>query len=512
MKTKKTITIDNIRNIHHLEFAIPNKGVHILTGKNGIGKSTLFTCLNRICDSNAYRLGFPSSKHSGYDEYRGSITYHVGNESVSYSRRSSGRWQPDTKNVIFGKYGFADVVHISTNDARIFTQEMQRPRARKDAESWIVHNMNEILDTDRFSKLKRITVGDLRSRNGNAASKRRNTAFAVPLPNKSYYSEQNFSFGEIVLLNLLYDIENVQENSLVLIDELEMALHPSAQIRLIDHIKELAEDRNLTVIISTHSSSIIRAQKAVILLEEDSDDAITVNYACSPARAVGAIGLRDENIADTIILVEDEMGKAFFKALSEQYKQLCPENNYLDLRVIAIGGWQIVIHFLNEAKGYIFYDNVYLAAFLDYDVKIDGNLRPHNLTPSLLQAYNNNKKYIHFLPDTPEIFILQTLISCRNDLINCMRERFNNQSIDYRIDDVPGLDVYYCKTTTSNERGKVRKTAKNIVEQTINSTAKQASVLTTEMYNFIYKFGVEKSIENNTINVRELLSQVMKRL
>ena len=93
-----------------------------------------------------------------------------------------------------------------------------------------------------------------------------------------------------------------------------------------------------------------------------------------------------------------------------------------------------------------------------------------------------------------------------------MRERFNNQSIDYRIDDVPGLDIYYCKTTTSNERGKVRKTAKNIVEQTINSTAKQASVLTTEMYNFIYKFGVEKSIENNTINVRELLSQVMKRL
>lgn len=109
--------------------------------------------------------------------------------------------------------------------------------------------------------MQRITVGDLRSRTGNADKRRRNTAFAIPLGGNRFYTEQNFSFGEIVLLNLLYDIESVEKDSLVLVDELEMALHPSAQIRLMQYLSELSEQNNLTVLISTHSASIIKAQK-----------------------------------------------------------------------------------------------------------------------------------------------------------------------------------------------------------------------------------------------------------
>lgn len=52
----KKIIIENIRNIRHLEFEMPSPGLHILTGKNGVGKTTLFTCISRICNSNAYRI------------------------------------------------------------------------------------------------------------------------------------------------------------------------------------------------------------------------------------------------------------------------------------------------------------------------------------------------------------------------------------------------------------------------------------------------------------------------
>ena len=46
VKYMKKIIIDNIRNIEHLEFEIPTAGVHVITGENGIGKTTLFTCLS----------------------------------------------------------------------------------------------------------------------------------------------------------------------------------------------------------------------------------------------------------------------------------------------------------------------------------------------------------------------------------------------------------------------------------------------------------------------------------
>lgn len=91
------IIIDNIPNIEHLEFEIPNAGVHVITGENGIGKTTLFTCLSRICNNSAYRNGFVTTNLNNYDEYSGTITYCVDEQSVVYSRRASGRWQPDVR-------------------------------------------------------------------------------------------------------------------------------------------------------------------------------------------------------------------------------------------------------------------------------------------------------------------------------------------------------------------------------------------------------------------------------
>lgn len=65
----KKIIINNIRNIDYLEFEIPNAGVHIITGENGIGKTTLFTCLSRICNNKAYRNGFPTTNLNNVNDF-----------------------------------------------------------------------------------------------------------------------------------------------------------------------------------------------------------------------------------------------------------------------------------------------------------------------------------------------------------------------------------------------------------------------------------------------------------
>ena len=516
----RKIIISQIRNINYMEFKLPGEGVHIITGENGVGKTTLFTCLSRICNNNAYRTGFLTTNLSNYDKYMGSISYFVGDEKVTYTKRTSGRWQPDVNKNIFKKFNYKSVVHINTKNERIFTQSMDTPRRNpKPVDVWLINAMNSILNTDKFSNKIRITVGDLRSRTGNADKRRRNTAFAIPISRNRYYTEQNFSFGEIVLLNLLYDIENTEDNSLVLIDELEMALHPAAQVRLMDYLNEMAKQRHLTVFISTHSTSIIKTNKNVILLERKSNE-IKVFYKCPPAKAIGTIGMREDTMADIIVIVEDDMAKALFNALFNKYKELCPESNYLDVRIIAVGGYQNIIGFYVDAKDYLFYDNVYVTAFLDKDVETD--IIPYKIygNREIIELYDLNRKKIHFLPYTPEVLLYQVLLNQKDEIIEELRCRLANQQVDYQIQQYIDLSDYNQELPQFNSqneynieienRGNVRAACKKETKRIVESLSQQLNEGTNQIYRFIFKFAVDK-YEGMEINVRQLLSRTIKR-
>lgn len=516
-KQMRKIIINNIRNIGRLEFEIPDAGVHVITGENGVGKTTLFTCLSRICNNNAYRNGFPNSNLNYYDEYRGTITYRVDEQSVVYSRRASGKWQPDVKNNIFDLYGFTSVVHISTRSERIFTQIVEVARKKQAADSWLIDALNRILNTERFTPMIRITVGDLRSRNGNADKRRRNTAFAIPVE-RGYYTEQNFSFGEIVLLNLLYDIENVENNSLVLVDELEMALHPAAQIRLMQYLEEMATQKNMTILISTHSASIIKAQKSVILLERSASE-ISVYKSCPAAKAIGAIGMREETMADIIIIVEDEMAKAFFTALLKKYTELCPESNFLDIRIVGVGGYQNVIKFYVEAENYIFYDNIYVAAFLDKDVETDIIPYPIYGNKEIINLYNENRRKIHFLPFTPEVLLYKKLKNEKDSLLAKISLEYYNHQVNYEMEDIdiiayevnmPALSTQEEYNAMLQEHGRVRTRCKDETKRVVSELAHQLNVGENELYRFIFKYAAD-TLEGTEINVRSLLSAIMKR-
>lgn len=516
----KKIIIKNIRNINYMEFEIPSRGVHIMTGENGVGKTTLFTCLSRICNNNAYRIGFPTTNINNYDEYRGSISYCVDDEVVKYSRRQSGRWQPDVNRNVFDEFDFKSIVHISTRNERIFTQVIDVPRRRQQAASWLIDAMNRILNTDKFSTMLRITVGDLRSRTGNADKRRRNTAFALQQGRNQFYTEQNFSFGEIVLLNLLYDIENVENKSLVLIDELEMALHPAAQVRLMQYLGEMAGQKRLTVLISTHSTSIIKTQKNIILLER-SDNEIKVFDKCPPAKAIGAIGMREDTMADIIVIVEDDMAKSLFSALMKKYISLCPESNYLDIRILGVGGYQNIINFYVETNNYVFYDNVYVTAFLDKDVETDNIPYTVYGNRDIIDLYNENSRKIHFLPYTPEVLLYQEFKNSRTILLEKIKREYNNQQVNYQIEEQIDLERYNQQlpefssqheyNNTLKERGGLRSKCKAETKRIAEDLSSQLNVSMSEIYRFIFKHAVE-SLEGNEINVIGLLAPTMKRL
>ena len=518
----KKIVIDEIKNISHLEFNIPAPGLHIITGTNGIGKTTLFTCISRICNSNAYRVGFSASKVNNYDLFTGSITYQLDDKSVKYYRRSNGEWRPNNQSTTLHDFGYPSIINITTKDERVFSQQEIRPRSRRTADNWLNTTLNDILNTSRFTNMFQITTGDLRrGRSASSSDRRRNIAHIIPLPDNKFYTEQNFSFGEIVLLNLLLDVKNAVNGSILLIDELELALHPSAQIKLITVLKNIALEKGLTIIISTHSSSIIKAQKDVILLEESEDNSIHVIYNCPPAKAIGAIGMREDSMPDIIVLVEDKMAKSLFYALLQKYNELNGESNYLDIRILEIGGFHNVINFYNEANNYVFYDNVYLAAFMDKDVETDVIPYPEYGNREYIEIFNRNSRFLHFLPYTPEVLLVKMLYQQKNQIITSMRMIYCNQQINYSLTEELDFTTYFQEFPEfSNQsqyngfmetRGSFRKTCKKVAEKIVEDLSSQINQSKEEIYRLIFKISVNQ-LEGNDINTRALLSSTLKRI
>lgn len=515
----KRVIINNIRNIKSLDFIIPNPGVYIITGKNGTGKTTLFTCLNRIGNRNAFREGFLSSEK--FDEVKGTITYQIDEESVAYDKRKNGRWRPNHICDILKNMRYPQVVNITTKNDRIFTQEEIVPRKSKKSDTWINEQLNRILETDRFTNMVQITTGQLYCGRGKSVeNRRRNIAYAIPIGNNQYYTERNFSFGEIVLLNMLYDIKNVTNGSLILIDELELALHPSAQIRLISCLRELAKEKGLTLLISTHSSSIIRNERKVILLEDDGCGNIDIIDNCPPAKAIGAIGMREDTMPDVIVLVEDSMARALFDALKQKYFQIDSQNSYLDIRVLEIGGFTNVINFYTEANNYVFYKNVYLAAFMDKDVETD--IIPYSQygNQTYIQKYQENSYYLNFLPYTPEVFLAKILFKEKIRLLNKLKDYYSNQQIDYTVNSNLNFTTYESDFPEFNsqdeynafikKRGQFRDACKSETKTIAKSISDQLNISENEVYRFVFNYAIN-TISNEEINVQSLLARVMKR-
>ena len=72
------------------------------------------------------------------------------------------------------------------------------------------------------------------------------------------YSEANAGSGEIAVVQLVRKVESAPENSLILLDEPEVSLHPGAQENLKLYLLESIKKKKLQVIISSHSPALIK--------------------------------------------------------------------------------------------------------------------------------------------------------------------------------------------------------------------------------------------------------------
>ncbi len=423
---ERAITIIKTKGIGNLEFSLPHKsGVYLLVGSNGAGKTTILTALHRICDGNAFSRTFRSSVESKtVDRYKESrITYRVDGNKVSFSKKEK-KWAPTPKSngFVLSEFGFLDSVFIKASDSRLSPREEEiRKGNLEPADEEIKSIMNRLFDTERFSSMQRL-------RNTFGRGRAFTHFYVMDDGRKGYYSEKSFSTGELAMLRLVERTRDIAPSSLILLDEAELALHPRVQLRLLDYLSQLAAEKNLTVFVSTHSPTMIRASRPaqIMLLSEDSEGSLTVETPCHPAYAMGFVDVFDDNAPDYVLCVEDVKAQLILREVLGQFLYT-PGNEHLQrlqYRIIPVAGWKQTLEFARRSSGMLFCHSC-VRAVLDADV-FERTPDDTDSSYQRKQAYVVNYSDVAFsLGVTPEVGIVSALEKKNPQVLRQIRDSFH---------------------------------------------------------------------------------------
>ena len=146
------------------------------------------------------------------------------------------------------------------------------------------------------------------------------------------YSEANMGCGEGRIQHFVQQIENLAEQSLVLLEEPETSLHQSAQFELAKYLIDACIRRKHQVFLTTHSENLLAALPSASRVYIDrSSGPIRLIYGLSSAQAASLMA--NAGTKALHILVEDEVARA---VLREIIRRVDPQ--FLRTIEIAIGG------------------------------------------------------------------------------------------------------------------------------------------------------------------------------
>lgn len=129
------------------------------------------------------------------------------------------------------------------------------------------------------------------------------------------YSEAFAGSGEFAVSTMVKKVTEAPKNSLILLDEPEVSLHPGAQRRLMDFLADQSKANGHQIVISTHSPEIVQCLPAnaikVFHVSEADGKVDLISNESDPSEAFFRLGARLAN--DKTIYVEDRLAVALVK-------------------------------------------------------------------------------------------------------------------------------------------------------------------------------------------------------
>ena len=389
------IRIHNIKNIKDAQIEIPfDNGIYTIIGSNGCGKSTLMLCMAQLLSNQLSRLAVSDAKTDSFVEFEVD-----GNESI-WRRSNTPKWQHFGKrhkyNGLYeGSLFYGTRFEDSTNIERMIENGRITEHELADADDYVKDKMSYILHGDliHYRTLKRI--------------KNKLVAQQLNIRNRPYFinvddhliSQYKMSSGECLLVSLLHFLYNSivrrslpdNQKILVLIDELELALHPMAVLRLIDFLKQLVQGHsNLIIYLSSHSPEVIRTMRPSDLYKVNNiDGKLSIESNCYPSYLI-----RDlySNVSpDFLLLVEDELSQLFVNKILSRYSLRASKL----IHCVPVGGWQNVLELHKELyTKKVLGVNTSIVSILDGDIESELNKEQKKL-PHIFLPIPSLEKFLY---------------------------------------------------------------------------------------------------------------------
>lgn len=265
------------------------------------------------------------------------------------------------------------------------------------------------------------------------------------------YSSYNSASGEDVLSRILIECIESPKNSLILIDELELGLHPKIQRRLMDVIFEISSSDEKQFIITSHSSTVISCvpESARIFIETNNHKS---NLIC-PISINSALSKMDsENYPLLDIFCEDEVSKWFIQKILQEINNLKIAGFYSELfNVITCGSADLTYKIFKMREQ--IYDQVKIksghACILDGDMKnklskegsplypnqrglyfLPVNSSPEKILSEKYEAINSNPKFRYHIEKSNPHCLLDKMVEFYG--LSDRRDAFNASWITYK--------------------------------------------------------------------------------
>lgn len=153
------------------------------------------------------------------------------------------------------------------------------------------------------------------------------------------YTEAFAGSGESAIVKLVHQIYNANKGALILLDEPEVSLHPSAQQQLIYFLLQKTLEKGLQVVFATHSPLMIEGlpKEAIVLLVQTPEGVFSPRCSVPPEFVFQDIGY---NVEKPKILVEDKAAKELLESCLELYNSEAKKS--MDIEFHAGGAEDII--------------------------------------------------------------------------------------------------------------------------------------------------------------------------
>lgn len=296
--------------------------------------------------------------------------------------RSADRWNPVERKVVYINFkcefsAFDKYFYFADNDSNLedrqkkFTLNSSRLKRIIDEKmtSMVLYKHERIVENRELTNEELFWIRHILGHNYIKASYIKHSLydnngspsvlFSKPSIN---YSEAFAGSGELAVVRAVIELLKAENNSLVLLDEPETSLHPQAQINLLQMLLTLIKEKQLQVILSTHSPIIVDAlpTSAIKILEETDGSKVSVIDCRHPQMAFKRLGFNQAQ-GKIILAVEDQLLSEILRAAIHK---LDPgERDIFEIFVPPGGADTILAHHIST---WIFEDRE-IFVFLDGD-------------------------------------------------------------------------------------------------------------------------------------------------